>query len=440
METSLLNLLLRALFILMMMSGLSAKGQSLMVEFAEDTIYSCQWASVTLSPSVSGQQGNVNWSWSTGDTGPTAYVLSSSIGIDTVVVSVSDASGGMASDTAYIFILQECVLPGDADGNGLANNFDVLPIGRSFSSVGPIRPNAHNNFIGQAAPDWGSLNSAGVDQVHSDANGDGLVEWQDFDVIDFNYFQPQFTGASGNLPNGVPFYVDFPPGPFNPGDTIKAPIILGSAANPASNIIGIAFSIVYDNTLIDSASVRIEYDGSWLGDAGVDMVGLDKDFYQAGQVDIGISRLDQQARSSYGKVGDIIVAIDDIAGKGEMLDMEIALANVSLLDAQGTFLPVDTDRSNVQIALNLEQELAAIKSLTLFPNPAQGSVQFRLDENLLSGPAELRIFDQLGRQVMSKNLLLSNDNSLDISRLSKGVYTINIYAKNKIYSNRLSVL
>lgn len=295
-----------------MLSGSIAQAQSLSVDINEDSVYSCLWASVSLSPQVSGQQGELSWTWSTGDTTDTIYLLSTTVGNDTVIVSVSDTTGAIAHDTVVIVILPECVLPGDADGNGLANNFDVLPIGRSFSSVGPIRPNAHNNFIGQAAPDWGQLNSAGVDQVHSDANGDGVIEWQDFDVIDFNYFQAQSVGASGNLPNGIPFFVDFPTGPFNPGDTIRAPIILGSPSNPALNIMGIAFSIDYDTSLIESGSVRIEYDGSWLGSDNVDMATLDKDFYLDGQVDVGMSRVDLIAKSGYGKVGDIIVAIDDI--------------------------------------------------------------------------------------------------------------------------------
>lgn len=423
-----------------MFGGSTIQAQSLAVSFNEDSIYSCMWASVTLSPQVSGQQGALTWNWSTGDTTDTVYLLSTAVGNDTIIVSISDASGATAKDTVVVIVLPECVLPGDADGNGLANNFDVLPIGKSFSSIGPVRPNAHNNFIGQAAPDWGSLNSAGVDQVHSDANGDGLIEWQDFDVIAFNYFQAQSIGASGNLPSGVPFYVDFPAGPFNQGDTIKAPIILGSAANPAVDIIGIAFSIDYDKTLIDSGSVRIEYDGSWLGNQGVDMATLDKDFYQDGQIDVGISRVDQIARTAYGKVGDIIVAIDDIAGKAEFINAEIILSKVSLLDAQGSFVDVDTDRSNIQIALSIDESTLPIQQLSLYPNPARDQVQFSLKDLPYSGPAELLILDQLGRVVDQQNIQLKPDNSLDVSQLPQGIYTINIYIKNQIFSNRLSVL
>ncbi|MFK7925076.1 MAG: T9SS type A sorting domain-containing protein [Bacteroidia bacterium] len=442
MKNSLLHLLSRLLVIVTILGGSAVQAQSLNVDLAEDSIYSCLWAPITLSPIVSGQQGNLTWTWSTGDTTATVYLLPTAIGNDTIIVSVSDdATAAVAHDTIIIFVLAECVLPGDADGNGLANNFDVLPIGRSFNSVGPLRPNAHNNFIGQAAPDWGSLNSAGVDQVHSDANGDGVIEWQDFEVIEFNYFQAQSMGASGTLPSGVPFYVDFPTGPFTPGDTIKAPIILGSISNPANNIIGIAFSIDYDKSLIDSGSVRIEYTDSWLGDNDIDMATLDKDFYQKGQVDVGISRTNQIARTGYGKVGDIIVAIDDIAGKQDFLNTDIGLIHVSLLDQQGSFIEVDTDRSNIQIAMSVEKDDFSDQRLNIYPNPATGTVQFEIASLPYSGRAELVVFDQLGRMVKAEELLISNNNnSLDISQLATGIYTVNIYIKNQIFSNRLSVL
>ncbi|MEL6843037.1 MAG: hypothetical protein AAFP02_07460, partial [Bacteroidota bacterium] len=265
MKTSLLVSVRFIALALLVASSSVLQAQSISVDFSEDTVYSCLWASVTLNPAVSGGQGDLSWNWNTGDTTQTIYLLSTTVGESMIVLSVSDTAGNTASDSVLVIVLQECVLPGDADGTGLANNFDVLPIGRSFSSVGPVRPNAHTNFIGQAAHDWGTLNSAGVDQVHSDADGDGIVDWNDFAVIDLNYTQAQSSGSSGILPAGVPFYVDFPSGPYNSGDTIRAPIILGTATNPASNIIGIAFSINYDKSLIDSASVRIEYDGSWLG-------------------------------------------------------------------------------------------------------------------------------------------------------------------------------
>ncbi|MEM6348586.1 MAG: hypothetical protein AAF927_32180, partial [Bacteroidota bacterium] len=105
MKASLLKNFTLPLLVFAMLGGSLAQAQSLSVNINEDSVYSCMWASVTLTPQLSGQQGTVNWNWSTGDTTATIYLLSTTVGNDTVVVSVSDTTGAVAHDTVVIIVL-----------------------------------------------------------------------------------------------------------------------------------------------------------------------------------------------------------------------------------------------------------------------------------------------------------------------------------------------
>src|SRR6185295_12937804 len=66
----------------------------------------------------------------------------------------------------------DSVWPGDANYDGVANNLDLLPIGVAYGSTGTVRPGASNNWVGQAANDWGISLASGTDYKHIDCNGD----------------------------------------------------------------------------------------------------------------------------------------------------------------------------------------------------------------------------------------------------------------------------
>jgi hypothetical protein len=74
---------------------------------------------------------------------------------------------------------------------------------------------------------------------------------------------------------GVDLYVDTTT--TTPGDTVRLPIILGSTAIP--NGYGIAFTVNYDPAGIDTNTVSIDFNNSWLGTINSDMIGIRKDFY-----------------------------------------------------------------------------------------------------------------------------------------------------------------
>ncbi len=78
------------------------------------------------------------------------------------------------------------------------------------------------------------------------------------------------------------------------------------------------------------------------------------------------------------------------------------------------------------------------QQLTLFPNPAKEQVNYELSEG---GKYTLELTDVTGKTIMSKSFV-SNGNqkhSLDLTGLSKGLYTIKVYNANTVFSNKLVV-
>ena len=90
------------------------------------------------------------------------------IGTDTICIKI--CIGGMPESTCQdyqlaIRVTDEQVWPGDTNNDGIANHFDLLPLGIGIDSSGPLRPNASLDWIGQEAPGWSSGYSHKVSSI-----------------------------------------------------------------------------------------------------------------------------------------------------------------------------------------------------------------------------------------------------------------------------------
>ncbi|TAE52663.1 MAG: T9SS C-terminal target domain-containing protein [Bacteroidetes bacterium] len=397
---------------------------ALQVSFASDTLYACAQEPFTLSPSVAGGSGGYTYLWSNGETGSTVTQLFSP-GFSSFWVKVTDSSGDIDSASVMVHILAECVWPGDFNGDAVANNYDVLFWGRGFGNSGPLRPQAHTNWIGQAAFPWTHTFSSGTNYVHADGNGDGQINWNDPAAILHNYFAP--NSASGlspiGLPGAVPLTINFPAMPSEPGDTLTVPILLGNADFPADSISGIAFSVIYDNSLIDSGSVHITYNNSWMGQQGTTLHVLDKDFYAQGQVDIALTTLGANLVNGYGRIADISVMIDDIIGKRQGIEMvRIEIQNVTLTGKNGQLIPVKLLSEGFLISLSADQDVSAF-AVDVFPQPASDLLTVTWNPALR--PETLDLISPDGRLVKSVQPT-SSAARINTADLPGGLYLLHI--------------
>jgi len=95
----------------------------------------------------------------------------------------------------------------------------------------------------------------------------------------------------------------------------------------------------------------------------------------------------------------------------------------------------------VQIPINLTTGISDIEDskFRLYPNPAQGHVM--VETSGLSGTIMITINDITGRTVASVQIKHSSSTKipLDVSRLNKGLYMVNVYNEQNKYSQKLII-
>jgi VWFA-related protein len=89
------------------------------------------------------------------------------------------------------------VWPGDTNNDGWVKGDDILSIGLHWAMIGPQRPNASTDWIGQPCPVW-----IPKEATYADANGDGVVNQTDISVVDLNWGKQH--GLSQQLARQVP--------------------------------------------------------------------------------------------------------------------------------------------------------------------------------------------------------------------------------------------
>ncbi|MEZ4686189.1 MAG: T9SS type A sorting domain-containing protein [Bacteroidia bacterium] len=375
---------------------------NLSCSFDSDTAWLCLGEVHRLQLNTSGGSGPLTFIWQESGkpaapgTAQSWYDFTpTAVGFDTLQVMVSDPVAGQCTSSIILATLGNCVWPGDANGNGIANHIDLLNIGRGMGLMGPARPDAHTNWIGQASHSWGQLAPDGADYTHADADGDGTIHLIDIQAIHQNYtFTPAATQPSSG--SGPVFYLEFSDTTVSSGDTLYIDIMLGDAQHPVDSLYGLAFSLTFEDWLIDSGSVQLDLGGSWLGTEGLDMTGFARDFSQFGQIDIAMTRIDQVERNGYGRAAGIIVIIEDIVGKNsEDVAANIGIGGVQLESFDGR--PRDVSVRSTPLSVGVEEKIHQDLGAIIFPNPAKSSINIRAPGTIIQ---QVSVFSPDGKKLL----------------------------------------
>lgn len=253
----------------------------------------------------------------------------------------------------------DCVLPGDADNNGLVNALDLLRIGEAYHNQGPSRPSPTTDYFLQLGDSWHTYFSDGVDYKHADTNGDGVIDENDVAAIQQNYSAvPTIEQASTtsqtntNNQNGTnnirlrPALID----EYENADgemVYDFGIILENEGNNpiVQDVYGLAFAVNYTAPINIEASVQYATPNgtwhSWLGDPNASelnqkLITIDRSFAEQGngQIEIAMSRVDQQALDGTGLICRILCVADISATNGrQSSNNSSSLLNISIQNA-----------------------------------------------------------------------------------------------------------
>lgn len=333
---------------------------------------------------------------------------------------------------AVVVSTSYCVWPGDANNDLTADIFDVLPIGVYNTSTGTTRPSATLNWEGQWSQNWGPKQVTGDDIKHVDCNGDGTINANDTTAILLNYNLTHLKRGNEQPeagPNDPTLYVDITPDTIGTGAPLSIPIMLGTSAVPADSVYGVAMQISYDPTKIDSiAGITVDYSNSWLGTRGVDMIAIDTNFYDNGQIDIALVRTDgQMVSGGFGELLTLnVITIDNLSGKASTFgSLIVDFIDVKIIDINEMDRAFNQQLDSVVIedVTSGVAGIAASSGAQLAPNPSAGLVQL-FGNNLTNVSVE--VLSITGQVIHQDKFVNGKGQLIDLSNQAKGIYFVNV--------------
>ncbi|MCB0401064.1 MAG: T9SS type A sorting domain-containing protein [Flavobacteriales bacterium] len=340
---------------------------------------------------------------------------------------------------AVIVSTSYCVWPGDANSDLIADIYDVLPIGVYFGNTGTTRPGATLNWEGQWAQNWGPKQLSGDDIKHVDCNGDGTIDANDTTAILLNYnLTHQKSGgihqAGANDPD---LYVNITPDTIGTSAPLSIPIMLGTPSVPADSVYGVVLRLSYDPSRIDSvAGITVDYSNSWLGTEGVDMITLDTNFYDNGQIDIGLVRTDgQMVSNGFGELLTLnVITIDNLSGKATTYgSLIVDFIEAKIIDV------FENDRD-----FNQQLDSVVIKDITsgvapteqhhvlMAPNPTSGKFMIQADHAI----DRVEVYNAVGQTIPAHQIQNGNTRIIDLNGREQGLYLVKVIYEDQSFTVR----
>ncbi len=330
--------------------------------------------------------------------------------------------------------------PGDANYDGIANNYDLLSIGLYFNQTGVARVSQGNAWAGAPSSNWGSLQYCGFDKKHADCNGDGIINYGDTVAIKQNWGQRHML-ISPRLSNNTEPDLHFVTisNSYAPGDTVEAELWLGDSLNQISALYGISFDVAFPPAMVQANSMSLTFPPSWIGTENINAITTASISSTASGSIVRITGTDT---SGYGMFAKLQFVIEPTLTS--TANFNLNFSNYTAITAAGStviFNPV-SDSMLVGLGLNVES-VAPQKSLRLFPNPAKD--EFRIVYQLQKSSAvKIEMVDATGRSVvLAEGQRASGINqqviSLDRNKFSRGVYLVRIITEGSILVEKLAV-
>jgi hypothetical protein len=373
--------------------------------------------------------GAASYTWSppfnlNSTSGPIVYANPNSSTVYTVQGSIG---GCIEFASVNVNVNQTCqdVWPGDANSDGVTDNLDVLELGLHYTQSGTPRSVINNSWQSYFSNNWSGTIANGKNLNHSDCNGDGIINNNDTLAIYSNYglnhsFKPSQTTTVNAQLSIVPDQAMVAKGTWG-----SASIYLGNLTTSINNLNGIAFTVNFDNTLIETNNIYIEYQNSFL-DVGQNLRFRKLDFANS-KIYTATTHTINNNVSGYGKIATLHYQILSSLTTDQILNLNLVQANQS--DALGTITPLTTGAGTL-MAIGASVGLAENSNtnlISIHPNPTNGLLSINSKSEL----QKIEVVTITGQMLLIE-AITSNNYTLHLENYSNGIYFVNIYQNNKI--------
>jgi len=331
-----------------------------------------------------------------------------------------DGLGNYADSSCYY---TDCVFPGDANYDNIVNAYDILPIALYNNTTGINRPNASTNFVGQPSADWVSNPSL----KHVDTDGNGTIDLTDMIAVQQNFTFEHDNFVQKNA-EGIPLWIEFDPiiYPSNPNDpfVVSAGIMLGNISDPVTDLLGLAFVLDYDSSLVVPGSVNVVYHttASIIGQNNTPAEFVFDN--TVGSVAMANARSNQTFATGYSRLATAYFTITDIViGRQSQVKFDLKPHSSRAIDTLGYPLPVYTQEASKTFSTTNTENIITYNNIGIYPNPA--SDYLMLDLGTIYGEY-VEIFDNLGQKQQEQTLNQRGIVQIPVNSLHTGVYVLKI--------------
>ena len=341
-----------------------------------------------------------------------------------------------AKETFKIYI-DSCfeVWPGDANDDGIVNIWDPLNVFSYLGDTGPPRDTIAMNWQAYSAYSWGS---SLAEVAHADCDGDGTVIDHDLQAITDNYTNVHnklgHTVSQNSFKLAPTLSGVFADDTVYDQSTLFLEIFLGDSLNPTDAISGLAFSLLYDPSLIVDTSVSFQIShGSLFGFTYSD---FSMNMPSVGQYDLAVGRIDGEDSVAGGLVGRIEMGLENVIAFGAVQTdtFFVSFANVKVVDGGLNDVPVNVIGDSVFI---IEPPLTQIDNrdvgVSFYPNPINNFFYVKAKGEELK---QLNIYNSTGSLIHSQLSSFYIKEKVDVCSWPKGLYLIELQSAKSYYTRK----
>lgn len=351
------------------------------------------------------------------------------------------------NDLEACICVDDCVWPGDANGDGKVSVVDALSIGRFIGNGGTPREDSPfgDTYEGNSADDWTKTQVNGKNLKHADANGDGYITTEDLDVVIDNYGEINSVISADILGvKNLPFLLTTDATDLDSGDLLVINVILGDEDFPAIDLHGVAFAVNLPASLVDSSTVEVEYleSGYFVKDAPY--ISLTH------QPSDGIIHTAGTKSNALGSTGSGIIATvsfiieeeaegfkDDKRSFSEKFGdivATITVTDIIIEDSKG--FKYSLPNSSLDIVINSGKD-EPLTDLSVFPNPAKDIVTVATKNGAKF--TSIDVYSIEGQLVKSISKLNEREAQIQISDLAEGLYILKASTSTSTHSTKLFI-
>tara|TARA_Y100000766_G_scaffold52874_1_gene42822 strand:+ start:96 stop:1271 length:1176 start_codon:yes stop_codon:yes gene_type:complete len=327
----------------------------------------------------------------------------------------------------------ECVWPGDANNDGVANSKDLLNIGRGFNIIKNTNKRILpvNTWIAQNANEWGELVND-VDMKFADCDGNGIINSDDISPIKLNYNLAHKKRSAiefdehGPLLRIVPVEQN-----VSPSGVAQFDIFLGEQIKNAENIFGLNMMLRPTSNLLYEDSIYIDYSDSWIGNVDSNAIHFEHQLIDG--INFAIARTDYKNTTNYGKIATIKIPLNN----NEIDKFTLDVTELNIESYEGDIVLVNeiiTDSISVVDSTEINSYISYISAIKSYPNPTSGRLFFNLKEEIKN----ISIYSAVGYLVKNESVNSKSFN-IDLSNLTDGIYFISLQGIDSSYQSKITL-